>query len=103
MRRYLAPAAGLLALSLVAVGAQPAPPFRNPALPIEQRVDDILASMTLDEKIACLNTSTAVPRLGIPNIGGAEGLHQLVRKASLGATRAIPTTSFALAIGMGAT
>ena len=103
MRRYLVPAAGLLAVSLVSTGAQQTPPFRNPALPIEQRVDDILASMTLDEKIACLNTSTAVPRLGIPNIGGAEGLHQLVRKASLGATRAIPTTSFALAIGMGAT
>src|SRR5688500_16882734 len=26
-------------------------PYRNPALPVEKRVDDLLARMTLDEKI----------------------------------------------------
>ena len=62
-------ACGLLAAALVAQqpAAPPADaPFRNAALPIEQRVDAILAAMTLDEKLACLQTSTAVPRLGIP-------------------------------------
>jgi hypothetical protein len=80
-------ACGQLAAALVAQ-EQPAPPadapYRNAALPIEQRVDAVLAAMTLDEKLACLQTSTAVPRLGIPDMGGAEGLHQLVRKGGFG-------------------
>ena len=56
-----------------------------------------------DEKLACLQTSTAVPRLGIPNMGGAEGLHQLVRNGGFGPEKPIPTTSFALTLGLGAT
>ena len=69
-------ACGLLAAALVAQqpAAPPADaPFRNAALPIEQRVDAILAAMTLDEKLACLQTSTAVPRLGIPEHGRRGG------------------------------
>ena len=31
-------------------------PFQNPDLPIEQRVDNIVSLMTLDEKVACLGT-----------------------------------------------
>ncbi len=84
------------------VYAQSEHPFQNSALPLEQRVENILSLMTLDEKIACLNTNTAVPRLRIPNIGGAEGLHQLVVKGGPGQRDPVPTTSFALAIGMGA-
>ena len=48
--------------------AQAPEPFRNPALPLEQRVDSVLASMTLDEKLAALGTDTSVARLGIPNM-----------------------------------
>ena len=103
-------ACGLLAAALVAQQPAPAPatlpadaPFRNAALPIEQRVDAILSALTLDEKLACLQTSTAVPRLGIPNMGGAEGLHQLVRKGGFGPEKPVPTTSFALTLGLGAT
>jgi beta-glucosidase len=99
-------ACGVLASTLTA-RRQDAPkadaPYRNPALPIEQRVDSLLAAMTLDEKLACLQTSTAVPRLQIPDMGGSEGLHQLVRKGGFGGGKAIPTTSFGLTIGMGAT
>ncbi len=97
---------GLLAAVLAAQQTAAPPteaPFRNPALPIERRVDAILAAMTLDEKLACLQTSTAVPRLGIPDMGGAEGLHQLVRKGGFGPEKPIPTTSFALTLGLGAT
>ncbi len=83
--------------------AQTEYPFQNSALPIEQRVANIVSLMTLEEKIACLNTNTAVPRLRIPNIGGAEGLHQLVVKGVPGQRDPVPTTSFALTIGMGAT
>ncbi len=39
----------------------------NPALPVEQRVDDLVARMTLDEKISQMRDhAVAIPRLGIP-------------------------------------
>jgi hypothetical protein len=42
-------------------------PYMNPSLPIEQRVDDLLKHMTIDEKVTQLvNQSRAVPRLGVP-------------------------------------
>src|SRR5262245_32900344 len=75
--------------------AQAPDPFRNPALPVEQRVDSILAAMTLDEKLAALGTDTSVARLKIPNMGASEGLHQLVRRGGFGPEKPIPTTSFA--------
>ena len=59
------------------VRAQYQYPFQNPKLPVEQRVDDILSRMTLDEKIACLGTNPSVPRLGIVGTGHVEGLHGL--------------------------
>jgi beta-glucosidase len=74
-------------------------PFRNPQLPMEQRITNILSLMTLDEKIACLGATTAVPRLGIPEAGLTEGLHGLVRKG-WGQLKEVPTTQFALAVGM---
>jgi len=77
-------------------------PFHDPKLPVEQRIDNILSLMTLDEKLACLSTRTAVPRLGIPNAGNSEGLHGLVRKGR-GSQPAVPTTQFALAVGMAET
>ncbi|KAL2468006.1 putative beta-D-xylosidase 7 [Forsythia ovata] len=42
-------------------------PFCNTSLPISQRVQDLVARFTLDEKISQLvNKASAVPRLGIP-------------------------------------
>ena len=51
----IAIAAGILpaniALPAATAGETPAAPaFRNTALPVEQRVDDLLARLTLDEK-----------------------------------------------------
>ena len=41
--------------------------FRNPALPMEQRVDCILKQLTLDEKLAMMeHQNPAIARLGIP-------------------------------------
>jgi len=41
-------------------------PFMNPNLPMEQRVDDLLGRMTLEEKASQLvNQSRAIPRLGV--------------------------------------
>ena len=52
-------------------------PFQDPNLPTEQRVNNIVSLMTLDEKIACLGTNPSVPRLGIKGTGHSEGLHGL--------------------------
>jgi beta-glucosidase len=58
--------AGITLLVCAAGFAQQKYPFQDPALPMEQRIDNILSLMTLDEKIAGLGTSgVVVPRLGI--------------------------------------
>jgi len=59
----------LLLAGMAPLSAQNQYPFQDPNLPLEQRVDNILSLMTLDEKLACLTWSTAVPRLHIPNAG----------------------------------
>src|SRR4051812_38240584 len=100
-RGVLAVGAFLLAVS-VGTAAQVEYPFRNTANSIEARVTNILSLMTLEEKLACLTTSTAVPRLGILNAGNSEGLHGLVRNATANSP-ATPTTSFGQVVGMGAT
>jgi len=56
----------------------PDAPYKNSALPVEQRLSDLLSRMTLDEKISMLAgsgwmESTPVPRLGIPAIKMADG------------------------------
>ena len=85
-----------------ALDAQTSYPFQDPKLPLEQRVDNILSLMTLDEKLACLAVSSAVPRLHIPDAGGSEGLHGLVRKGDFN-QKAVPTTTFPEVIGMAST
>ena len=53
-------------LSLTAATAQPLP-YQNPALTAEQRADDLLGRLTLEEKVSLMmDTSPAIPRLGIP-------------------------------------
>ncbi len=92
----------IAALAVAGLYAQTQYPFQDPKLPAEQRVDNILSLMTLDEKIGCMETNSGVPRLGIPNAGLSEGLHGLVRKGTFG-QKLIPTTSFAEVIGMAET
>jgi beta-glucosidase len=95
----------LLLFAISPLFAQYQYPFQNPNLPAEERITNILALMTLDEKIAALRTSTAVPRLGIPDAGASEGLHGLVQRAlgGFGSRTVIPTTQFAQVVGMGQT
>jgi hypothetical protein len=47
----------LFALLGSAPAQTPAPEYRNPALPIEQRVADLLKRMTLEEKVGQLATA----------------------------------------------
>ena len=47
--------------------AQTQYPFQNVALSFEQRVNDLVSRLTLEEKVAqMLNSAPAIPRLGIP-------------------------------------
>lgn len=56
-------------------------PFQDPNLPQEERIDDLLSRMTLDEKIATFS-GAGVPRLGVPSPGSSEAIHGLVRGGS---------------------
>jgi beta-glucosidase len=73
----------------------------------EQRITDLLARMTTEEKIHALSTDPSVPRLGIAGSNHVEGLHGL----ALGGPghweghnlAVIPTTQFPQARGLGQT
>jgi beta-glucosidase len=71
-------------------------PFRDPALPLARRVDDLISRLTLDERIELLyQYSPGVPRLGLaPFKTGTEGLH--------GVSWLGPATVFPQAVGLGA-
>ncbi|MEG1406058.1 MAG: glycosyl hydrolase, partial [Alistipes sp.] len=64
----------LLALAAAACGSVPKSNcalYLDPDAPIEERVEDALARMTLEEKVAMIHaqskfSSPGVPRLGIP-------------------------------------
>jgi beta-glucosidase len=70
--------------------------YLNPDLPFEQRVDSLVAQMTLDEKISqMMDVAPAIERLGIPAYNWwNEGLH--------GVARAGYATVFPQAIGLAA-
>jgi beta-glucosidase len=84
----------------LAAGVEPAAvaltKFRDPSLPADVRVKDLISNMTLEEKAGQLgHTAPAIPRLGIPEYNWwNEGLH--------GVARAGIATVFPQAIGMAA-
>jgi beta-glucosidase len=71
--------------------------FRNTGLPVQDRVNDLVGRMTLDEKISqMMDVAAGIPRLGIPVYNWwNEGLH--------GVARADIATVFPQAIGLAAT
>ena len=73
-------------------------PMWNPALPLEQRVNDLVSRLTLEEKVAqMMHATPAVPRLGITAYDWwNEVLHGVARTP-------FRTTVFPQAIGMAAT
>jgi beta-glucosidase len=79
------------------IKAAAALPFRNPALPIEQRVDDLVSRLTLEEKVSQLiDRAAPIPRLDIPAYNWwNEGLHGIARSGY--------ATMFPQAIGNAAT
>ncbi len=79
------------------IRASAALPFRNPALTTEQRVDDLVKRLTLEEKVSQLiDRAPAIPRLDIPAYNWwNEGLHGIARSGY--------ATLFPQAIGNAAT
>ncbi|MBM2620239.1 glycoside hydrolase family 3 C-terminal domain-containing protein [Actinoplanes sp. LDG1-06] len=110
-RRFLAVlAAGLLAAPVVpgAARAEPSYPFRDPALPLQARVDDLVGRLTLDEKVAMLHQfQPAVPRLGVGFFKtGTEALHGVAWSTDIDNGGAVVTadgTSFPQAVGLAST
>jgi beta-glucosidase len=72
-------------------------PYLNTSLPLEERVNDLVGRMTLEEKISqMMHQAPGIDRLGIPEYNWwSEGLH--------GVARAGLATVFPQAIGLGAT
>ena len=76
-------------------GEQPA--YLNPALPVDQRVTDLVSQMTMEEKASQLvNTAAAIPRLQVPAYNWwSEALHGVARSGT--------ATVFPQVIGLAAT
>jgi beta-glucosidase len=72
-------------------------PFRNPSLPLDKRVDDLVGRLTLEEKVSQLiDRAAPIPRLDIPAYNWwNEGLHGIARSGF--------ATMFPQAIGNAAT
>jgi beta-glucosidase len=88
----------LLSLPLHSQQAPPSTlPYMNPALPVDQRVDDLIGRMTLEEKVEQMRDhAPAIPRLDVPKYDWwNEGLH--------GVAFAGTATNFPQVIGMAAT
>jgi beta-glucosidase len=75
----------------------PFPAYKDPSLPIEERVADLVSRMTLDEKVRQMqHTAPEIPRLGVPSYDWwSEALHGVARSGH--------ATMFPQAIGMAAT
>jgi beta-glucosidase len=81
--------------------------FQDSTLPPDERITDLLAHMTIEEKIGALGTNPSVPRLGVVGTGHVEGLHGLALGGPGGwegrNLPIIPTTQFPQARGLGQT
>ena len=90
-------------------------PFQDTKLPEEERLDNAVSLMTVDEKIATL-VGQGVPRLGIAGPGSTEAIHGIVRggatdlpalRSGSNGNRPVPkyrnNTAFPQAYGIGET
>ena len=108
-RRALVPVvAATLLLAPAPALAAPPPPFRDPALPLATRIEDLLSRLTADEKISLLHQyEPAIPRLGIGVFKtGTEALHGVAWSTDYddnGAVVKADGTVFPQAIGLAST
>jgi beta-glucosidase len=91
----------LLLAAGIAQALASAEPFHDPNLPLEQRVDDLVSRLTLDEKIGMLGqVQPAIPRLGIKAFTNfTEGLHGL----GWAWGGSVTATTFPQSVGLGET
>src|SRR5918911_613644 len=71
----------LLIFSTPADAQTQTPPYKDPTLPIDRRVADLVSRMTLEEKVSqMMNRAAAIERLGIPEYEWwNEALHGVAR------------------------
>jgi beta-glucosidase len=103
--RLLLVSSPLLAASLTGAADPPSYPFRNPDLPAEERITDLIGRLSLAEKIACMAGRAAVPRLGVKGTPHIEGYHGVAQggPSNWGHVNPTPTTQFPQAYGLGQT
>jgi len=111
--RKLGVISGWLIGLILAVGmARMAPaqadyPFRDTSLADDQRIADLLARLTIKEKIELMSDHPKYPRLGLAFSGQVEGLHGLALGGPGGwggkDKQPLPTTTFPQEKGLGAT
>jgi beta-glucosidase len=110
MRRTVLVAAATAATMLAAPGAARAQgePFRDPSLPRQARIDDLMSRLTPDEKISLLHQyEPAIPRLGIGVFkAGTEALHGVAWSNDYNHNGDVVTahaTAFPQAVGLAST
>jgi beta-glucosidase len=83
-------------LAAAGVGRAADPPYLDPTVPLEQRVDDLVGRMTLEEKVSqVVHKAAAIPRLKVPEYNWwTEALHGVASGTA---------TVFPEPIGLGAT
>ncbi|MFR9671552.1 MAG: glycoside hydrolase family 3 N-terminal domain-containing protein [Rikenellaceae bacterium] len=89
----------LLSLSVINITAQQYKfPFQDPDLPVDQRVDDLISRLTLEEKVSQMqNVSPAIERLGVTAYEWwNEALHGVAR------VKGVEVTVYPQAIAMAA-
>ena len=91
------PLAAQSAANVATSGSSARPPYLDPSLPVDQRVNDLVSRMTMEEKASQMqDVAHAIPRLGIPAYNWwNEGLHGVARSGH--------ATVFPQAIGLAAT
>jgi beta-glucosidase len=91
----------------VAAFAQADYPFRDPKLPDDQRIADLLGRLTLDEKVNLMSDHPKIDRLKLVFSGQVEGLHGLALGGPGGwgpkGRQPLPTTTFPQEKGLGNT
>jgi beta-glucosidase len=79
-------------------------PFQDTRRSEEERINNLISLMTVDEKINCLSPMLSVPRLGVKGTHTVEGLHGLAYSGpanwAVRGVKAAPTTIFPQAIGL---
>src|SRR2546426_12619582 len=95
-KQVIAIALSLLIISSTAAQQETKPPYLDTSLSLDQRVDDLVSRMTLEEKVSqMMNAAPAIERLSIPAYDWwSEALH--------GVPRAGHATVFPQALGLAA-